>query len=78
MHAVGGAETYSEEQMAHGQAAVTTWEYMASSRSWFESFQNWQSEFLAVAVLVGASVFLRERGSPGSKRMAEPHQETGA
>jgi hypothetical protein len=78
MHAMGGAEAYSEEQMAHGQPAVSTWEFMGTSQFWFESFQNWQSEFLAVAVLVGASVFLRERGSPESKPVAEPHRETGA
>jgi hypothetical protein len=78
MHAAGGAKTHSEEQLAHGLPAVSTWEYLGTSQFWFESFQNWQSEFLAVAVLVGASVFLRERGSPESKRVAEPHHETGA
>jgi len=78
MHATGGAAAYSEEQLAHGMPAVSTWEFMATSQFWFESFQNWQSEFLAVAVLVGASVFLRERGSPESKPVAEPHHETGA
>ncbi|MFJ5956174.1 DUF6766 family protein [Paenarthrobacter sp. NPDC092416] len=30
------------------------------------------------AVLVGASVYLREPGSPESKPVAEPHYETGA
>ncbi|WP_284987918.1 DUF6766 family protein [Arthrobacter sp. fls2-241-R2A-172] len=45
---------------------------------WFESFQNWQSEFLAVAVIVGACVYLRERRSAESKPVAEPHYETGA
>ncbi|WP_115790200.1 DUF6766 family protein [Arthrobacter silvisoli] len=78
MHAVGGAESHSEEQLAHGLPPVSIWQYMASSQFWFESFQNWQSEFLAVAVLVGASVFLRERGSPESKRVAEPHHQTGS
>ncbi|MFY9633822.1 MAG: DUF6766 family protein, partial [Cellulosimicrobium cellulans] len=57
---------------------VTWLQYLATSRFWFESFQNWQSEFLAVAVLVGASVYLRERGSPESKPVAEPHYETGS
>ena len=57
---------------------MTALAYLATSRFWFESFQNWQSEFLAVAVLVGASVSLRERGSPESKPVAEPHYETGA
>ena len=78
LHAIGGAEEYSSEQQSHGEAPVTVLEYLATSRFWFESFQNWQSEFLAVAVLVGASVYLRERGSPESKPVAEPHYETGA
>lgn len=78
LHAVGGVEDYNEEQAAHGQPAVTFLGYLATSRFWFESFQNWQSEFLAVAVLVGASVYLREKGSPESKPVAEPHYETGS
>lgn len=78
LHAAGGASAYNEEQQTHGQPTVTTLQYLATSRFWFESFQNWQSEFLAVAVLVGASVYLREKGSPESKPVAEPHYETGA
>ncbi|MDQ0823229.1 hypothetical protein QFZ79_000971 [Arthrobacter sp. V4I6] len=78
LHAIGGTEGYSEEQQSHGQPPVTVLEYLATSRFWFESFQNWQSEFLAVAVLVGASVYLREKGSPESKPVAEPHYDTGA
>lgn len=57
---LSGAATYSEEQQAHGEAAVSV------------------LQFLAVAVLVGASVYLREKGSPESKPVAEPHYETGA
>lgn len=78
LHAVGGAEEYSSEQLAHGQPTVTVWEYLGTSQFWFESFQNWQSEFLAVAVIVGGSVFLRERRSNESKPVAEPHYVTGA
>ncbi|MFC9769946.1 MULTISPECIES: DUF6766 family protein [unclassified Pseudarthrobacter] len=78
LHGVGGAAAYSEDQQSHGQPAVTFLQYLGTSRFWFESFQNWQSEFLAVAVLVGASVYLREKGSPESKPVAEPHYETGA
>ena len=78
MHAVGGTEAYNEDQQSHGESTVTLLQYIGTSRFWFESFQNWQSEFLAVAVLVGASVYLREKGSPESKPVAEPHYETGA
>jgi hypothetical protein len=77
VHAVSGAAAYSSEELQHGGEPVSVWQYLASSQFWFESFQNWQSEFLAVAVIVGASVYLRQRGSPESKPVAEPHVETG-
>jgi hypothetical protein len=78
LHAAGGAAAYSDEQQSHGQPAVSVLQYLGTSQFWFESFQNWQSEFLAVAVLVGASVYLREKGSPESKPVAEPHYGTGS
>jgi len=77
-HAIGGAKDYSDEQLAHGGQAVTTLQYLGTSQFWFESFQNWQSEFLAVAVLVWASIYLRQRGSAESKPVAEPHGATGS
>jgi hypothetical protein len=77
-HAIGGAKAYSAEELAHGGQPVTALQYLGTSQFWFESFQNWQSEFLAVAVIVGASVYLRQRGSAESKPVAEPHHETGA
>lgn len=76
-HAVGGAEEYSEEQVAHGEARVSTVEYMSTSRFWSESMQNWQSEFLAVGSLVVLSVFLRQKGSPESKPVDSPHRPEG-
>jgi hypothetical protein len=78
LHAVGGAAEFSAEQVDHGGTPVSTIEYLGTSQFWFESFQNWQSEFLAVAVIVWASVYLRYRGSAESKPVAEPHRATGA
>jgi hypothetical protein len=78
LHAVGGARAYSAEQLDHGQAAVSTLEYVGTSQFWFESFQNWQSEFMVIAVMIGASIFLRERGSVESKPVAMPHDRTDA
>jgi hypothetical protein len=78
LHAAGGARAYSAEQVEHGEGPVGVWGYLRTAQFWFESFQNWQSEFLAVAVIVGASVYLRQRGSAESKPVAEPHHATGA
>ncbi|MCU1633982.1 MAG: hypothetical protein JWM61_2634 [Micrococcaceae bacterium] len=76
LHAVGGSEAYNEEQASHGTPGVTVFGYMATSRFWFESFQNWQSEFMVIAVMIGASVYLRERGSVESKPIAMAHRDT--
>ena len=78
LHAVKGAQAYSAEQHEHGLPGVTPIEYLGTSQFWFESFQNWQSEFMVVAVIVLASVYLRQRGSPESKPVAMPHAETEA
>jgi hypothetical protein len=77
LHAAGGAREYSAEQLAHGGQAVGMLRYLTTSQMWFESFQNWQSEFLSVGVLIVLSIFLRQRGSTESKPVAAPHAQTG-
>jgi hypothetical protein len=78
LHAVGGAAAHSEEQLEHGGAPVSVGEYLATSKFWFESFQNWQSEFLALLAMVVLSIYLRQRGSPESKPVDAPHAQTGS
>ena len=78
LHAMGGVNAFNEEQVQHGEAAISVWRYMTTSQFWFESMQNWQSEFIAVAAIIGLSIFLRQRGSAESKPVAEPHRHTGA
>ncbi|MDQ3705697.1 MAG: hypothetical protein M3437_10830 [Chloroflexota bacterium] len=78
MHAFGGVQDYNQEQIAHGGQAISTLEYLGTPRMWFESFQNWQSEFLAIFTLVVFSIFLRQKGSPESKPVAAPHYATGS
>jgi hypothetical protein len=77
LHALGGVKAFNEEQLQHGEAAISVWRYMTTSQFWFESMQNWQSEFIAVAAIVGLSIFLRQRGSAESKPVAESHRHTG-
>ena len=77
LHAAGGHAEYNSEQREHGRPEITLAGYVASSRFWFESFQNWQSEFLSVAAIVLLSIWLRQKGSPESKPVDAPHSETG-
>jgi hypothetical protein len=59
MHAVGGASAYNQEQLEHNGTPVSVPEYLATPRFWFESFQNWQSEFLAIGAMIVLSIYLR-------------------
>jgi len=77
LHALGGHAEYNQQQLEHGQAAVSLWSFVTSSEFWFQSMQNWQSEFLAVATLAVLGIWLRQRGSPESKPVAAPHAQTG-
>ena len=76
-HVLGGWADYAEDQLTHGQPEPLLMEYVRSHRFWFESFQNWQSEFLSVGVMVWLAVYLRQRWSPESKPVHAPHSETG-
>ena len=78
LHWTQSARAAAEEAREHGQAAVSTIAYLADPGLWFESFQNWQSEFLSTAVLVLLSIVLRQKESPESKPVAAPHGETGS
>jgi hypothetical protein len=78
LHAVGGARAHNEELALHGEMPIPLLEYVASSRFWFESFQNWQSEFLSLVAMVVLSIYLRQRGSPESKPVDAPHSQTGS
>jgi hypothetical protein len=78
IHWTQSARVAAQEAIEHGAVPPTIFGYLGDAQLWFESFQNWQSEFLSTAVLVVLSIFLRQRGSPESKPVAAPHSQTGA
>lgn len=65
------------EQLGKGHDAMTLGQYLKEPQFWFESFQNWQSEFLAVAAIVILTIFLRQIGSSQSKAVTDPNEQTG-
>jgi flagellar basal body-associated protein FliL len=77
LHFYGSMKDYNEAQNLKGEAVETAAQYLSNSRFWFESFQNWQSEFLSVFAIVILSIFLRQKGSPQSKPVDAPNSETG-
>jgi hypothetical protein len=78
LHWINSFRAEVEEAQLHDQAAPTLIEHLASASFWFESFQNWQSEFLSTALLIVLAIFLRERGSPESKPVSAPNTQTAS
>ncbi len=69
---------FNDELKAHDEATVSWLSYLGSADFWERSLQNWQSEFLAVGTMVVFTVYLRQRGSPESKPVGAPHDETAS
>ncbi|ACT91886.1 DUF6766 family protein [Dyadobacter fermentans] len=76
-HLYGSFIDHNEQQVLQGEAPQTLAAYLGEPDFWFETFQNWQSEFLSVASIVILSIFLRQQGSPESKPVDAAHMETG-
>ena len=74
---IAGWASYNEEQLGDLQAPLSWRAYLASPDFWSRTFQNWQSEFLAVGSFAVLAVYLRQRGSPESKPVGAPHGATG-
>jgi hypothetical protein len=74
---ITGWTEYSSQRIEHLQHPLTWTGYLGSPDFWERTFQNWQSEFLAVASMSILAVYLRQRGSPESKPVGSPHEATG-
>ena len=77
LHVYGSLKDENLKLAIQGLPRETLGKYITDSRLWFESFQNWQSEFLSVFAIVVLSIYLRQKGSPQSKPVDAPHDEPG-
>ena len=69
---------FNAEQRQHDEATVSWATYVVDPDFWERTLQNWQSEFLAVGTMAVFTIYLRQRGSPESKPVGAPHEETGS
>jgi hypothetical protein len=77
IHALGGYAQQREEAAIHREIPPSFGEFLTGAEFWFQSLQNWQSEFLAVFSIVVLTIWLRHQGSPQSKKVWDSHQTTG-
>lgn len=76
-HAVGGRLDYNDQMVRQGRSPVSLVGFLGTPTFWFQSFQNYQSEFLSLGSMVVLSIFLRQAGSPQSKAVDAPNSQTG-
>ena len=73
---VAGWAAFNETRLQNLQDPLTVGAYALNADFWARTLQNWQSEFLAVGSMAIFTVYLRQRGSPESKPVGTPHDET--
>jgi hypothetical protein len=74
---VTGWSQYNSDQLTHKEPTVSWLGYLGTADFWQATLQNWQSEFLAVGSMAVLAIYLRQRGSPESKKVGAPHHATG-
>jgi hypothetical protein len=77
LHAYGSTALINEERLTRNLSPISFSEIFSQKEFWFESFQNWQSEFFSILTVGILSMFLRQKGSPQSKKMHDSHLKTG-
>lgn len=73
---IAGRSAFNAELLNRGEDPLDWPGYASSADFWNRTFQNWQSEFLAVASMAAFAIYLRQRGSPESKLVGAPHDAT--
>lgn len=76
LHAINGVRDYNDQRQQLGKPPLTVPQYVADPLFWFQSLQNYQSEFLSAGLLVVLSIRLRQEGSPQSKAVEAANEET--
>jgi hypothetical protein len=74
---IAGRASFNETRLQRLQDPISWAAYLANADFWSRTLQNWQSEFLAVGSMAVLSIYLRQRGSPESKPVGQPHGSTG-
>src|SRR5687768_15810357 len=67
--AVAGLAHYNDERRQHGDSTVRFSQYLGTSDFWEATLENWESEFLQMALFVLLTAVLYQRGSSESKRI---------
>jgi hypothetical protein len=74
--AVAGHADFNEQQVQHGDPEISMGRYLVSSDFGVDVMENWQSEYLQFTLMILATVWLLQRGSPESKELSKAGRES--
>ena len=74
--AIAGHADYNEQATAHGDPSISMGRYLVSSDFGVDVMENWQSEYLQFTLMILATVWLLQRGSPESKELGKSGRES--
>ncbi len=77
LHLYGSWVDHNDQQVLMHKPQDSMMQFLGEPTFWFETFQNWQSEFISIVSIVFLTIYLRQKGSPESKPVDAPHMETG-
>ncbi len=77
LHLYGSWVDHNDQQVLMHKPQDSIMQFLGEPTFWFETFQNWQSEFISIVSIVFLTIYLRQKGSPESKPVDAPHMETG-
>jgi hypothetical protein len=73
---IAGHLAFNEEQLDHGEEAISFGRYLTSSDFGQAVMENWQSEYLQFLVFLLLTIWLMQKGSPESKKEDELGRES--
>jgi hypothetical protein len=76
-HLLSGAADYNHERALSHQGPLSVGQFLGSSKFWFVTFQTWEAEYMAIALYIFLSIYLRQEGSPESKPIRARNDVTG-
>jgi hypothetical protein len=77
LHVFFGVKAYNEERALTHRLPISVASFMVSAKFWSTTLQTWQAEYLAIAIYVVLSIFLRQEDSPESKPVEASNDTTG-
>jgi hypothetical protein len=77
LHIASGCAAYNEDRALTDLPSISISAFLLSAKFWSSTLQTWQAEYVAIALFVVFSIFLRQQYSAESKPVEASNEATG-